>query len=687
MAYYLLNINRGHIAIKVNKDLHIIVTLIINYCSMCEILGNTMNIMNTMSIEIAKRLKLKYISIAMTLGFASFGFNPIANAEALVPLKQLVEKVISSNPEVQAKYHAYVGAGYEQDVVKGGYLPKVDIQSTYRKQEEMNSISNSNGTEIPRFNNELVLRQMIFDGLATPNEVRRLGHAKRVRYYELQDAMQNTSLEFMRAYMDTLRFRQLTEYAKSNYVAHKQLFDKINERVAAGVARRVDLEQATGRLALAEANLLTEATNLHDVTARIQRLLGELPPSTLEQPEFYKAGAEATATEALRVAYLQNPNILATSEDIQATKDEVKTKEAKYLPRLDLQARKNLGTSSDGRNSTNAADVLELTMNFNLFNGFSDKAAVSQTIEKLNTANDMRDKACIDTRQLVTIAYNDITQLKEQLTYRDTHQKSIENAREAYRKQFDIGQRTLLDLLDTENEYFQARRAFTNTDYDIQTAYARLYATQGELLNKIGSQRQGLPEINREAYMDAANVCQAVAPEQLNIDKAALLADAKPLTVGDRALPKPIVKAAGTCSADVVTARVNDWASAWRHKDYDNYMKFYADNFTPEPPLTKDEWQAQRKKRLATNGKINLDISNLTVTCDGDKAKVEFDQDYSVTTYKLQKAKDDLGCQVCNAKRVATKGFADKVHKTLDFEKTNAAGVSQWQIVREFTNN
>ena len=646
-----------------------------------------MNNMNIVKITTTNSFMPKQLFVSIALGLAAFGYNSIANAEALVPLKQLVEKVISSNPEVQAKYHAYVGAGYEQDVVKGGYLPKVDIQSTYRKQEDINSIRNSNGTAIPRFNNELVLRQMIFDGLATPNEVNRLGHAKRVRYYELQDAMQNTSLEFIRAYLDTLRFRQLTEYAKSNYVAHKQLFDRINERVTAGVARRVDLEQATGRLALAEANLLTEATNLHDVTARIQRLLGELPPSTLEQPEFYKVGAEATATDALRLAYLQNPNILATSEDIQATKDEVKTKEAKYLPRLDLQARKNLGTSSDGRNSTNAADVLELTMNFNLFNGFSDKAAVSQTIEKLNTAHDMRDKACIDTRQLVTIAYNDITQLKEQLTYRDTHQKSIENAREAYRKQFDIGQRTLLDLLDTENEYFQARRAYTNTDYDIQTAYARLYATQGELLNKIGSQRQGLPEINREAYMDAANVCQAVAPEQLNIDKAALLADAKPLTVGDKSLPKPVVKPAGVCSADVVTARVNDWASAWRHKDYDNYMQFYADSFNPEPPLSKEAWQAQRKKRLATNGKINLEISNLQVTCDGDKAKVEFDQDYSVTTYKLQKAKDDLGCQVCNAKRIANKGFADKVHKTLDFEKVNSANASQWQIVRELTSN
>ena len=460
-----------------------------------------------------------------------------AAAEAVVPLKQLVEKVISSNPEVQARYHDYLGAGYEQDVVKGGFLPKADIVSTYRKQEDMDGgISRRNGTAIPKFNNELVLRQMIFDGFATSSEVNRLGHAKRVRFYELQSAMQNTTLEFMRSYIDTLRYRQLSEYAKTNYVVHKQLYDRIKDRVDAGVARKVDLEQASGRLALAESNLLTESTNLHDVTARMQRLMGELPPQTLEQPEFYKSGAEATSTEALKVAYLRNPDVLSTIEDIQAAKDEVKTREAKYMPRLDLQARKNLGTSNDGRDSSSAADVLELTMNFNLFNGFSDKALVSQTIEKMNTATDQRDKACVDTRQLVTIAYNDIVQLKAQMEYRDRHQKAIESAREAYRKQFDIGQRTLLDLLDTENEYFQARRAFSNTEYDVQAAYARLYASQGELLNKIGSTRPGLPEVNREAYMDQANVCEAVAATQINIDKEALLADAKPLSIA----PKPV---------------------------------------------------------------------------------------------------------------------------------------------------
>lgn len=470
--------------------------------------------------------KYKFIILALSsIGMLMSGFTYAA--EPLVTLKDMVEKVVTSNPEVQARYHKFLESGFDQEIARSVFLPKADVVSTYRNQEELTK--NIGNTAVPHMNNELVLRQMIFDGFRTNNEVKRLGHANRVRYYELQSVMQETTLEFMRAYIDALRYRELSQFAKDNYIVHKQLFDRIKERVDAGVARKVDLEQATGRLALAEANLLTEATNLHDVTARMQRLYGELPPDTLEFPTFFSAGVEPTSTDALKVAYTQNPDLLSTIEDIQAQKNQVKTDEGRYFPRLDLQARKNLGTSSDGKFSTSAADVLELTMNFNLFNGFADQNSIKQAAQKLNGAQDKRDKACVDTRQLVVIAYNDIERLKQQLIYRKQHKDSIENAREAYRKQFDIGQRTLLDLLDTENEYFQAKRSFTNTEFDIQTAYARTYAGQGELLNKIGAARGNLPEYAREQYMDGENVCQAVAPVQVDVDKAALLANAKPL--------------------------------------------------------------------------------------------------------------------------------------------------------------
>lgn len=631
---------------------------------------------------------LKKQSILLRLSATLF-FSCSAQAEPLVSLKDMVQKVITENPEVQARYHAYEGAAYEQDVIRGGYLPKADISSTLRKQENLNGTQaqKNSGVAIPTFNNELILRQMIFDGFATRNEVNRLGHAKRVRYYELQSAMQNTTLEFVKAYIDTLRYRQLTEYAKNNYVVHKQLFDRIQERVNAGVARRVDLDQATGRMALAEANLLTETTNLHDVTVRMQRILGELPPETLETPTFFSSGVQSTPAEALQLAYLQNPDLLSTIEDIQATKDEVKGKKSRYSPRFDLQATKNLGVSNDGRYSTSAADAIQLTMNFNLFNGFSDKNSINQAAEKLNVAEDQRDKSCVDTRQIVSIAYNDIASLKEQLVYRDQHQKSIESAREAYRKQFDIGQRSLLDLLDTENEYFQARRTYVIADYDLQTAYARVYAGQGELLNKIGSTRAALPELEREKYLNTENVCQAIAPEQIEIDKVALMANAKPLgstlNLSDKTF-KPIAPVAATtawiCSVDVLTTRVNDWAAAWRQKNYSEYMKFYSEKFTPEPPLTKAAWEKQRKDRLSVYGKVNLNLDNMKVTCDGEKAKAEFLQDYSVTTFTMKKEKNPgTGCEICNAKRIPVKGFADKVNKELDFERQN----NQWLIVKE----
>jgi len=478
------------------------------------------------------RMKKIYFAFLVLPAFliASFFLTSVANADSSFTLQQLIEKTVSANPEVQARYHNYKAAEQEQNAARGGYYPRADLVTTFRNQEQLTP--NVNNTALPNSQTQLVLRQMIFDGFATRSEVSRLGHAARVRYYELQSAMQGIALETVKAYVDVQRYRQLSSYAQDNYVAHKQLFDRIEERVTAGVARRVDLEQASGRLALAEANLLTESTNLQNVTARYQRLTGELPPANLPEVEFFKAGVSPTATEALNYAYQKNPELLSAIENIVATEQEVESKRAKYYPRVDLQATKNLQASNNGENSIAAADLLQLTATFNLFNGLTDKAVINQTVEKLNTSQDLRDKACVDTRQTLVIAYNDITSLKEQLGYRDQHQLSIEKAREAYRKQFDIGQRTLLDLLDTENEYFQARRTYSNTEKDYYLAFARTYASQGDLLSKLDVNRGDVPDFTQPDYVENYKICKAVAPDMPEINKADLVAKAKPLNSG-----------------------------------------------------------------------------------------------------------------------------------------------------------
>lgn len=432
-------------------------------------------------------------------------------------LQSIITKVVSSNPEVQAKYHAFKASAYEKGVARGGFLPKVDAIGTLRAQEEL--IPNVNNTQTPDAQAQLVLKQMLFDGFATSSDVKRLDSALRVRYFELLSAMQNAALETTTTYNDLIRYRQSVKYAQENYTAHKQYTERIKDRVSAGVGRRVDMDQAAGRLALAEANLLTESTSLQNASAKYQRLVGELPPAELVDPDYYKIGVDDSVSKALTTAYQKNPDLIAALENIEAGKHEVDNRRARFYPRADAQGTANLGVSDNGKNSTLAADTASLTLSMNLFNGWSDRSAIDQSKQRLNSAEDLKNKACLDVRQLLTIAFNDAQQLPSQLAYRNQHQMSIAKARDAYKSQYDIGQRTLLDLLDTENEYFQARKAYNNAQQDLYNSYARTYAAEGELLQKIGATRSDLPEISS----DGSTKCSSMeVAEQSAIDKDAL---------------------------------------------------------------------------------------------------------------------------------------------------------------------
>ncbi|MDG1820406.1 MAG: TolC family outer membrane protein [Methylophilaceae bacterium] len=460
----------------------------------------------------------------------------VAHAEMPQTFKEIVEKTVASNPQVQAKLHEYTASLQQQKVAKSNYYPSADIIYTARTQQQV--ISNVGNIQTPDSQAQLVISQMIFDGLATPSQVNRLSYTARVRYYELQAAMQTTALAITRAYVDVQRALKLVEYAEDNYVRHKQIFDHIKDRVNAGVTLKADLEQVSGRLALAEANLLTETTNLQNVSARFQNLYGELPPVNLAEVQFLEDADLLDANRALETAYSKSPAFLASAENILATEQEVRGNRAGYLPQVNLTGKTNPYTSTNGQNSSLAADTLELTASFNLFRGFKDQSQVAQAAENLNKSFDLRDQACRTVRQEVSIAQNDVVILKAQINYRNVHQLSIEKARAAYRKQFDHGQRTALDLLDTENEYFQARRNYTNAVNDLNNAYARTYAGQGVLLGKIGVQRADLPEIGQSEDNQNYAICSGVPAETMAVDKQALLARANLLVAAEA---KPVI--------------------------------------------------------------------------------------------------------------------------------------------------
>lgn len=100
---------------------------------------------------------------------------------------------------------------------------------------------------------------------------------------------------------------------------------------------------------------------------------------------------------------------------------------------------------------------------------------------------------------------------------------------EALRKQFDIGQRTLLDVLDTENEYYTARRNYLNGEMDLLIAQARYLAGSGNLLKTLNLKNLEVdpPKPETELDEDARNQCPPEAAAYPSFDKEAVYTRAK----------------------------------------------------------------------------------------------------------------------------------------------------------------
>ncbi|MDD2914740.1 MAG: TolC family outer membrane protein, partial [Gallionella sp.] len=594
-------------------------------------------------------------------------------------LVDFVQRAVLQNPDVLTRWHTFQAAVSETTAAQGGYFPRLDLTVNSGRERGQSSIDNYG---VNTKNITFTLTQMLYDGFATRNEVRRLNNVQLARYYELLDASETAALEAARTFYDMSRQRKLFELTEDNYVRHRTAFEQIKLKVEAGVGRRVDLEQAAGRLALSESNLTLDNANVHDVSARFQRVIGLLPPAKMRkspsQAKLSKQILPNAAAAVLSVAADYHPAVLAAVENVRSARYDMYGRRSAFQPTVNLSIAqthsKNLG-GVDGLTGNASAQV---TLNWNLFSGGSDKARSSQYAKNLDAAYDLRDKACRDIHLILAIAYNDIYKLNEQLKFLDQHQLSIEKARTAYQKQFDIGQRSLLDLLDTENELYQSKRAYVNAEYDLAIAEVRTLAGMGRLVNALGIshlETADLPELLGTGS-DASENCPREAPLANNINKEEL--DARAIEEAKAAIEAARLKAeeskakqeaedkaflatpgeataaeqetgkgintpdtspnagqgnkvveppqqkteaeaqAAKMPAGTPEILVERWVTNWADKDVDSYLSRYDIKFRPADGKDRAVWEALRRKQIGGAASIKLKAKNLRIEPQGE---------------------------------------------------------------------
>ena len=172
----------------------------------------------------------------------------------------------------------------------------------------------------------------------------------------------------------------------------------------------------------------------------------------------------------------------------------VQEQASRMRPKLDVRAGVNLEHDIDGNEGRRDKSFIELILRYNLYNGGIDKANLNKATEDWQQAGALVDKVRRDVTQSVLVSYNDIQSLQKQLKDLLQHKTSADSMRTAYLQQFEAGRRSLLDLLDVENEYFQANIAYANALFDLKIAKASYLATTGKLLARYGVYKDGVPE-------------------------------------------------------------------------------------------------------------------------------------------------------------------------------------------------
>ena len=505
-------------------------------------------------------MRFKTLALVAAIALLPSAMSATAQtAQPTDPLKAAIEKAILTNPEVSARFNAYRASVDANDAARAAYYPRLDLNASVGHDSDKISTRSPEAQSLSRAGTSLSLTQLLWDGLGTQREVARVGHERLSRYFELLDVTEQTALEAARAYYDVQRFRRLVQLAEDNYVQHKYASLQIQSRFKAGVGRGVDLEQANARLALAESNLSTELANLHDVTTRYMRVVGDAPPRQLPALSPLNKSMPASADQAMNTAIQQSPAVSASIETLRATRSSVEIRRSAFQPRVEARVRAGGGNNFDGVRDQKRDSSAEITLNWNLFNGGADAARVRQQVNLLNQAADLRDKTCRDTRQVSVIAFNDTRKLVDQLDMLDRNTIAIEKARDAYRQQFDIGQRSLLDLLNAENEVYTARRSYANAEFDLGIAYARTHAAMNQLTTQVGVARIDPAVVDATGWAageDAPGRCPIVTAEVPGIDRNKLDERARQLAamVAPIAPPRSAAPAASAPMAQPVPA-------------------------------------------------------------------------------------------------------------------------------------
>ncbi|MGO9983754.1 MAG: TolC family outer membrane protein [Rhodomicrobium sp.] len=343
------------------------------------------------------------------------------------------------------------------------------------------SASAANGSYHPR-QASVALQQNVFDGFRTYNNVKGAEAAVEAGREDLRNSEESVLLNAATAYMNVVRDQAIVKLRQNNVRVLSEQLRATQDRFKVGEVTRTDVAQAQSGLAQSQADLSIAQGTLYGDQAQFAQYIGH-PPGTLRDPGPPTKLLPKNLQAAIDVAESENPGILGSIFRERAQEHQVKSVKGQLLPSVSLSASYTKADQPFGEPSVTQFEDTRVygTLTVPLYEAGSVSAQIRQNIETLSQRRQQIDEQRELARSNVSAQWGLVIAARGNVAAGKSATEATRIALQGVREEERVGQRTILDVLNSEQQYLNAQVNLVSFQRDLVVASYGVLAGMGRL--------------------------------------------------------------------------------------------------------------------------------------------------------------------------------------------------------------
>lgn len=387
----------------------------------------------------------------------------------------------NNNPTLNAQRAATRAIDENVAIAKSGYRPTVSGSANIGlSHSKVQSTSGNTSFQLEPGGFGVSISQTLWDSLLTANNVSAAYAAVRAQQEALRNSEQNILFNAASAYLDVVRDRAILNHQRRNLEFLNEQVRSEQARFDVGEATRTDVAQAQAGRAAAQAQVSLALANLKSSEAIYRQIIGH-EPKNLAPVSGVAGMVPGSSTSAMRIAELEHPAIKSTEHLVDQAIYDVKSAESGLLPRVDLEgsATRSYDSSVTVQQTDNYS--VSATLSVPIYQAGRQSATVRQNKETLGQRRIEVDESVDNVRAAVVSAYSQFEGARASLAANQEQLRAARLALEGAVEERKVGQRTTLDVLDTQQQVINAQISLANSSRDLLAAGYAILSAIGRL--------------------------------------------------------------------------------------------------------------------------------------------------------------------------------------------------------------